>query len=114
MFKIAFFAMLLSSCIKHVPTEQGIHGFAGENFVSTNSPCMDGVMVAVDRSCAVPMTMEQTGPYVMIQCSEVRKNMAPWNEYNVIVIIDPREPDPASGNMTCADPYSRVYIQKRP
>ena len=114
MFKIAFFALLMSACAKQVSPSGGIQGFAGENFASTNSPCTDGVIVAIDHSCAVPMLMEQTGPYIMMQCSEVRANTAPWNEYNVIVVIDPDIPVPDMSNMVCADPYARVYVQKRP
>ena len=83
-------------------------------FAPTNSPCLDGVIVAIDHSCAAPMLMEQTGPYIMLQCSEVRATMPPWNEYNTIVIIDPNMPDPDMSNMICMDPYARVYMQKRP
>ena len=114
MFKVSFFVLLMSACAKPIPPVGGILGVAGENFASTNSLCMDGAIVAIDHSCAVPMIIEHTGPYIMMQCSEVRANMPPWHEYNTIVIVDPDIPDPPAANMACVDPHARVYIQKRP
>ena len=76
MFKKALFVLMIAGCMKHPASDPagtaGIYGFAGENFISTNSPCLDGVLVAIDHSCAVPMEVEEGYPYLMIQCTQVR------------------------------------------
>lgn len=106
--------LLMSACAKQPVVNSGIHGFAGSNFSSTNSPCMDGVLVAVDYSCAVPMAIEESHPLIMVQCEMTREGANPWHEYNIIAIIDPNVPDPPEATMMCVDPYARIYIQKRP
>ena len=75
---------------------------------------MDGVLVAVDHSCAVPMVMEEKHPLIMIECEMAREGASPWHQYNIIAIIDPSMPDPPGAVMMCMDPYARIYIQKRP
>jgi hypothetical protein len=117
MLKRVFFVLGMIACGKHpVPQEvAGRHlGFAGENFSSTNSPCLDGILAAIDHSCAVPMEIEEGYPYVMIQCASIRAESPPWNEYNIIAITSPRIEDPAGATMLCVDPHTRVYMQKRP
>ena len=118
MFKIVFFAFVLGGCMKQVhPTatqKAGLHGFAGENFSSTNSPCLDGVITAMDHSCAVPMEIEEGYPYILIRCSKVRPAANPWDKYDILVITDADIEDPENATMMCVDPYSRVYIQKHP
>ena len=114
MFKKLFFILAMAGCAKHTPSTAGIHQFAGENFSSTNSLCLDGILVTIDHSCAVPLSYEENHPYVMIQCAMVRAGASPWNKYNIIAIIDPSVRDPAGSVMICADPYARVYMEKRP
>ena len=118
MFKNILFLISLVGCVKQVPTSgtglAGLYKFAGENFSSTNSPCLDGVIVAVDHSCAVPMQLEEGDPYIMIQCTKVRDGAARWDQYNVIAIINPLLEDPQEASLMCMDPYTRVYIQTRP
>ncbi len=118
MYKKAFFMFLLAGCIKH-PVETaggtpGIYNFAGSNFTSTNSPCMDGVIVALDHACAVPMEIEQDTEYVMLQCQQVREGAQPWNEYNIVAITNPHLEDPVDMTMMCVDPYIRIYVRQRP
>ena len=118
MFKSIIFLMSLIGCMKqNVVGSQGTPGlyqFAGANFSSTNSPCLDGVITAIDHSCAVPMNIEESGPYVMVQCTHVRAGMPPWDKYNIIAIIDPNIEDPQDIAIMCMDPYARIYIQTRP
>ena len=117
-FKKALFVFMMAGCFKHSASETignaGIYGFAGENFLSTNSPCFDGVLVNMDHSCAVPMEIEEGYPYIMVQCTEVRPEANPWNKYNILAITNPDIEDPPHATLLCMDPYTRVYIQKRP
>ena len=118
MFKKALVLSALVGCIKH-PVEYpagiaGMHQFAGANFSSTNSPCMDGVIVALDHACNIPMEMEQNSEYIMLQCQQVRKGAPPWDQYNIVAIIDPTLPDPPAMTIMCMDPYARVFLQQRP
>ena len=114
MLKKLFFIFAMVGCAKHVPSNAGLYQFAGENFSSTNSPCLDGVLVAIDNSCAAPLSYEENPPYVMIQCEMVRAGASPWNKYNIIALIDPMVSDPINSTIICMDPYARVYIEKRP
>tara|TARA_Y100001973_G_C5152644_1_gene308961 strand:- start:260 stop:616 length:357 start_codon:yes stop_codon:yes gene_type:complete len=118
MLKNMLFMTIMFGCAKHNviqdATTAGLYGFAGQNFSSTNSPCLDGVIVAIDHSCAVPMEIEEGYPYINIQCQKTREGAPPWNKYNVIAITNPQIEDPASAHPVCMDPYTRVYIQERP
>jgi hypothetical protein len=117
MLKSAFFALLMIACAKHSPIQQvnaGLNGFAGENFSPTNSPCLDGIIVAIDHSCAVPMTIEQGYPYVTMQCTAVRDGAPRWDKYNIIAITTPEIKEPVNAGALCMDPFARVYIQERP
>jgi hypothetical protein len=117
-FKKALFVFMMAGCLKHAAPElsgkAGLYGFAGENFFSTNSPCLDGVIVGIDHSCAVPMEIEEGYPYIMIQCTQVRPEANPWNKYSILAITNPAIEDPPHATMLCVDPYARVYVQKRP
>ena len=118
MFKNALFVLMLSACAKHptltTSSTAGVYGYAGENFSSTNSPCLDGVIAAMDSSCAVPMSMEEGHPYVFLQCPKVRPDSNPWHKYTVVAIVDPTVSDPPTATMMCVDPYARLYIQENP
>ena len=117
-FKKVLFVFMMSACAKHGPSQPttlaGLYGFAGENFSSTNSPCLDGVIAVIDHSCAVPMEIEEGYPYVTIQCQKVREGSRPWSKYNIIAITNAAVEDPQEATMVCVDPYARVYIQPRP
>tara|TARA_R110000824_G_scaffold67053_2_gene173697 strand:- start:1147 stop:1503 length:357 start_codon:yes stop_codon:yes gene_type:complete len=118
MLKSAFFVLMTMGCAKH-PTPQeasnaGLYGFAGEHFTPTNSPCLDGIIVAIDHSCAVPMEIEDGYPYITVTCTATREGAPPWHKYNVIAITNPEMEDPAGVDVLCIDPYTRVYIQDRP
>jgi hypothetical protein len=118
MLKSTFFALMMSGCAKHTIPQQtsnaGLYGFAGENFTSTSSPCLDGVIVAIDHSCAVPMTIEEGYPYVTVSCASVRDGAPRWDKYNIIAITNPDIEDPTSAGVLCIDPHARVYVQERP
>jgi len=117
MFKKVLFVLMMSACAKYgavEPTSGGLYGFAGENFSSTNSPCLDGVITTIDHSCAVPMQIEEGSPYIIIQCERVREGSIPWNKYNIIALTNAEIEDPEEATMICVDPYARVYIQQRP
>ena len=122
MLKTLFFILGLSACAKHGPASgaytRGLLGFAGENFSSTNSPCLDGVLTGMDHACAVPITVEESRTYVMMQCIQTRPGAPGWNKYIVMSITDPTAPDldihNSDAKLICVDPYARVYIQKRP
>ena len=116
MLKTIFFVLLAVACAKHPVSESkaGLNGFAGENFSSTNSACLDGTLVAIDHHCAVPMTIEEGYPYILVRCEQVHAGAPPWNEYDVLVVTSATIGEPHGAVLTCADPYARVYIQKHP
>ena len=118
MLKSTFFALMIAGCVKHATPQQagsaGLYGYAGENFTSTSSPCLDGVIVEIDHSCAVPMTIEEGYPYVTIRCASVRDGAPRWDKYTIIAITNPEIEAPTSVGALCIDPYARVYIQERP
>jgi hypothetical protein len=118
MVKRTIFILMMTGCAKHGSVESanfgGLSGYAGQNFSSTNSPCLDGVIAAVDHSCAVPMEIEEEYPYITIQCQKVREGASPWNKYNIIAITNAAIEDPQKAAMMCVDPHTRIFIQKRP
>ena len=118
MFKKTLFVLMMSACVKNgevnSSSSAGLYGYAGKNFSSTNSPCLDGVIAVIDHSCAVPMEIEEGYPYITIQCQKVREGAHPWNKYNIIAITSAEIEDPREVTMVCVDPYTRVYIQPRP
>jgi len=118
MLKNIFFVLMMAGCGKHqIPTQPngaGLLGFAGENFSSTNSTCLDGMLAVIDHSCAVPMQIDEGYPYVMIQCVKVRDGAHEWNKYNIIAVTNPNIEDPPGATMLCVDPYARLYVQQRP
>lgn len=115
--KIFLMLSILSfGCIKHTvePSSAGIAGFSGENFVSTDSMCINGIIVTIDQTCITEMTIEQTDTYVLIGCTEVKDKSFDWSKYNIIALIDPRKPDPACSTIICVDPRTRLYLQRLP
>ena len=118
MLKSTFFALMIAGCVKHATPQQagsaGLYGYAGENFTSTNSPCLDGVIVEIDHSCAVPMTIEEGYPYVTIRCASVRDGAPRWDKYTIIAITNPEIEAPTLVGALCIDPLARVYVQERP
>jgi|TARA_R110000824_G_scaffold32156_5_gene104006 hypothetical protein len=118
MLKHLLFVMIAFGCVKHEVVQSddaaGLHGFAGENFTSTNSPCLDGIITAIDHSCAVPMEIEEGYPYVTIQCQKTRPGAPPWNKYSIVAVTNPQIEEPSNAHRLCVDPYVRVYLQKHP
>ena len=118
MLKSTLFALMMVGCAKHITPQQtsnaGLYGFAGENFISTSSLCLDGIIVAIDHSCTVPMTIEEGYPYVTIRCPSVRDGAPRWDKYTIIAITNPEIEDPTIAAAICIDPFARVYIQDRP
>jgi hypothetical protein len=116
MLKTIFFILLAVACAKHPVSESkaGLAGFAGENFSSTNSACLDGTLVAIDHHCAVPMIIEEGYPYILVRCEKVREGSPPWNEYNVLVLTNAIVDEPHEAVLICEDPHARVYVQKHP
>lgn len=118
MLKKIFFVLSIMSfgCVKHTPepSNAGIAGFSGESFESTDSMCINGIIVAIDHACAVEMTIEQTDTYVLVGCTEVKDKSIDWSKYKIIALLDPRKPNPAHSIMICADPRTRLYLQRTP
>ena len=117
MLKSAFFVLMMMGCAKHpIPQEAsnaGLYGFAGEHFTPTNSPCLDGVIVAIDHSCTVPMEIEDSYPYVTITCTATREGSPPWHKYKIIAITNPAIENPVGVGAFCTDSYTRLYLQER-
>jgi len=116
MLKNIFFALAMMGCAKHADHQDpagSLYKFAGKNFTTTNSPCLDGVIVSIDYACAVPMSIEGGYPYVNIQCTQSRANTPPWDKYLIIAVTNPQIEEPPNTILLCADSYARVYAQKR-
>lgn len=118
MLKKIFFVLSVMSfgCAKHIPepSNAGIAGFSGESFESTDSMCINGIVVAIDQTCAVEMTIEPTDTYVLFGCTEVKDKSLDWSKYKIIALLDPYRPGPAHSTLICADPRTRLYLQRTP
>ena len=120
MLKRVFFilSLLIVGCVKHSSTltGEGLSGFSGFNFEPSRSTCINGVMVAIDYACAVPMTTEANRQYAVIGCTDVtdRPEAFDWSKVNVIALFDPRLPDPIHSTIICIDPITRLYLQQAP
>lgn len=115
--KIFLMLSILSfGCAKHTvkPSNAGIAGFSGENFISTDSMCINGIVVTIDQACIAEMTIEQTDTYVLVGCAEVKDKSIDWSKYNIIALIDSRKPDPVHSTIICVDPKTRLYLQRLP
>ncbi len=115
MFKMMFFVFLSMACSVHKTPPQSsagsLHGFAGVNFSTTNSPCLDGIIAAIDYSCAVPMYIEEGYPYILIRCEESIAGQYEWHKYDVLAVTNNTIEDPSSGALICVDPQASIYIQ---
>ena len=116
MLKSALFVLLSIGCAKHVPATAGLSGYAGANFITTNSPCIDGILTALDYSCTTMLSVEQTAGFVVMQCTETKPNTPDWEKYNIIAVTNPKIPEPPEdqAEMICVDAHARVYLQERP
>lgn len=117
MLKKALFLLLMVGCAKHQITPenpQGLLKFAGSNFTSTRSICLDGVIVALDHVCTKPIEIYEGYPYVSVRCTDVNNNEAPWDKYNIIAVTHNTVTPPPGAEMICADPAVRVYLQELP
>lgn len=117
MLKNSLFLLLVVGCAKQpveTSTNQGLMRFAGSNFTTTNSVCVDGIVVAMDSACVKPIEIYNGYPYVSIRCLEVKNKEVPWDQYNVIAVTNPEATPPPSAEIICADPAVRVFIQELP
>ncbi len=117
MLKKALFLLLMIGCAKHPVTSedpQGLLKFAGSNFTSTSSICLDGVIVALDHVCTKPIEIYDGYPYVSIRCNKVGKESPPWDQYNIIAVTHTQATTPPGSEMICADPAARVFLQELP
>jgi len=121
MLKIVFFAFLLTSCAKHEyagysdqPNAHDLSGYVGEFYQTTNSPCLDGVLVNLGHNCATPIEFYTNKSLSIVQCHKTKKENSPWDDWNFIVLTDHNLPRPADVVEFCADLNAIIYIQERP
>ena len=118
MLKNTLFLSMLAACLKQGPAVEGhpgnLQGFAGQNFVPTNSVCMDGLITAMDHMCSVPIEIESGYPYVVVQCTKALPNMVEWHKYQIVAVNNEQIEPPTDATLLCADVYVRVFIQERP
>ena len=117
MFKIAFFAAAMISCMKpttpSVPNMHDMSGFAGPTYVATNSPCIDGLLVNLGNSCKTLIEIQGEGVITYIQCHEAKNKNSPWDKYTFVVIGDPSIGHPPSTQLLCADLAATIYFKER-
>lgn len=113
--KSALFMLIMSGCATTTSAKYGqnqsLLGLSGHNFTSTGSPCIDGVIVAMDHSCAEAISINEGYPYVTIRCNKTNDSTM-WKHYNVVAVTNPEAQSPPGSHMLCADPSARVYVQE--
>jgi len=118
MLKKALFIFCLAGCAKHEYIEAenvyDVSGYAGEAYETTNSPCLDGILVNMGQSCTTPIQISGNGTFSLIQCHKANSAESPWDDWNFIVLTDHNLPRPADVVEFCADLNAIIYIQERP
>ena len=117
MLKKALFIFCLAGCAKHEYIEAenvyDVSGYAGEAYETTNSPCLDGILVNMSQSCTTPIQISGNGTFSLIQCHKANSAESPWDDWNFIVITSSGLIGPEDSAQFCMDLNATVYIQNR-
>jgi len=117
MLKKAFFALFVAACVKHEspspPHMYDLSGYPGTAYDTTNSPCLDGLLVNLGDSCDTLVEVQGEGVITTIQCHKAKKKDSPWDKYTFIVVADHSIGAPPGTIEFCVDPGAVIYFRER-
>ena len=117
MLKTIFFALSLIGCAKHsipaVPNMYDFSEYPGTGFESTNSPCIDGLMVNLGDSCATLIELQGEGVMTAVQCHQAKSKTSPWDKFTFYIVSDHKLGKPPGTMEFCVDPAAVVYMRER-
>jgi len=117
MLKAIFFTLLFTGCAKSIgpgiPNMHDFSGYPGAAFNSTNSPCIDGLMVNLGKSCATLVEFQGEGVITAVQCHQAKNKKSPWDKFTFYIVTDHHIGKPPQTIEFCADPVSVIYMRER-
>ena len=118
---IMMFASLIG-CAKHpgvlsvfedTDRRGGYGQFAGPEFESSNSPCVDGVLTNLDMVCK-NMSVQITEPHTVIIGCDTPAKVTSWTGHYYMVYLNNSLPDDAETEyMFCADANAAVLAMPK-
>lgn len=117
MFKIALLVMTIISCAKHTPVPPptphmyDLSGYIGPSFETTNSPCLDGLLVNLGAACETMVQIEGAGVITELSCHKTKKKGSHWEQYTFIVIGDLSIGHPPNTHQFCRDHAAAIYFK---
>jgi hypothetical protein len=121
MFKISLFAMFITSCVKHSPVAPvappnmyDLSTHVGELYHTTNSPCLDGLLVNLGNSCATMVEIIGEGAISILQCHQAKTKNDLWDKYTFVVVTNHNLPDYPAAAQFCIDTNAVIYSKPRP
>jgi len=117
--KKLFFTLLMIGCVKtplspSVPNMHDMSSFAGAEYASANSICVDGLLVNLGNECKTLVEIQGIGAIKAIQCHKAKKKNSPWDKYTFYVISSHSIAPPPHTMEFCIDPTAIIYIRERP
>ena len=119
MFKIAVLVMALVSCAKRsvltpaVPNMYDLSSFPGSTYSTTNSPCLDGLLVNLGAACETMVRIEGHVVITHVTCHKAKAKDSPWDDYTFTVTGDHAIQQPPYTEHFCADQASVIYFKPR-
>ena len=113
-------SFLLLSCAKHaphgamVPNMHDLSEYAGPAFVTSYSPCLDGLLVNLGAGCETLIEIEGRGDIVSMQCHKAKDKNGPWDKYTFTIVKSHNIPVPPGHFQFCVDPVGVIYMMERP
>ena len=108
---------MFSGCAKQVhilpPNMHDLSEYPGTTFDSSNSPCIDGLMVNLGNSCATLVEFAGEGVMTAVQCHEAKNKKSPWDKFTFFVVSDHQLGKPPGTMEFCVDPVAAIYIRER-
>jgi hypothetical protein len=89
-------------------------GYAGDTFVTSYSPCLDGLLVNLGAGCQTMVEVEGRGDIAAVQCHKAKDKNSPWDKYTFIVVKSHDTPTPPGSLEFCVDPVGVIYMMERP
>ena len=117
MLKTLFFTLFLVGCAKPigppVPNMYDLSEYPGSAFDSSNSPCIDGLMVNLGNSCATLVELQGRGVMTAAQCHQAKTKNSPWDKFTFFIVTDHQLGKPPGTMEFCVDPAAVIYIRER-
>ena len=119
MLKLAVLIMMATSCVKQpipsltVPHMYDLSTLVGPDYSTTNSPCLDGLLVNLGYACKTMVGIEGRGVITYVHCYEAKAKDSAWDDYIFIVIGDLSIGAPPNTQSLCTDRASAIYFSER-